>query len=109
MPRRAQTRTPPKPARDIFAKATKSVSKSGGDLERSGAGAAADDESGGMASFKGARSLGQPTLPAYPPRKDSGFLKTMCFNGFFGSVFLNLCALYWGCRFAGYGNKLPSQ
>jgi len=24
-------------------------------------------------------------------------------------VFLNLCRLYWGCRFAGYGNKLPSQ
>jgi hypothetical protein len=23
----------------------------------------------------------------------------------FGSVFLNFCALYWGCRFAGYGNK----
>jgi hypothetical protein len=26
-----------------------------------------------------------------------------------GSVFLNLCRLYWGCRFAGYGNKWPSQ
>jgi hypothetical protein len=23
----------------------------------------------------------------------------------FGSVFLNFCALDWGCRFAGYGNK----
>src|SRR5580693_1704708 len=31
MPRRAHTRTPPKPASDIFAKAIKSVSKSGGD------------------------------------------------------------------------------
>src|SRR5579872_3734882 len=52
MPRRAQTKTPPKPASDIFAKATKSVIKPGGDLEISGAVAAADDESGGMASFK---------------------------------------------------------
>ena len=26
-----------------------------------------------------------------------------------GTIFLNLCTLYWGCRFAGYGNKLPSQ
>jgi hypothetical protein len=26
-----------------------------------------------------------------------------------GSIFLNFCTLYWGCRFAGYGNKLPSQ
>jgi hypothetical protein len=24
-------------------------------------------------------------------------------------VFLNFCILYWRCRFAGYGNKLPPQ
>src|SRR5579864_7297410 len=43
MPRRAQTSTPPKPASDILAKATKSVIKLGGDLARSGAVTAADD------------------------------------------------------------------
>ena len=26
-----------------------------------------------------------------------------------GTVFLNHCPLYWDCRFAGYGNKLPSK
>ena len=26
-----------------------------------------------------------------------------------GPIFLQTCALYWGCRFAGYGNKWPSQ
>ena len=25
------------------------------------------------------------------------------------SVFRKLCPLYWGCRFAGYGNKRSSQ
>jgi hypothetical protein len=25
------------------------------------------------------------------------------------TVFLNLCPLYWERRFAGYGNKSPSQ
>jgi len=29
-----------------------------------------------------------------------------CFSG---TVFLNHCPLYWGCRLAGYGNKRPSQ
>jgi len=29
-----------------------------------------------------------------------------CFSG---TVFLNLCPLYWGCWLAGYGNKRPSQ
>jgi len=27
----------------------------------------------------------------------------------FGPIFLQNCTLYWGCRFAGYGNKWPSQ
>src|SRR6202000_455570 len=67
MPRRAQTRTPPKPASDILAKAIKSVKRSGGDLERSGAVAAAGEESGGMTSFKGRLRAGQPSLAAYPP------------------------------------------
>jgi len=26
-----------------------------------------------------------------------------------GPIFLQTCTLYWGCRFAGYGNKWPSQ
>ena len=26
-----------------------------------------------------------------------------------GPIFLKTCTLYWGCRFAGYGNKWPSQ
>src|ERR1700761_5438481 len=63
MPRRAQTRTPPKPASDILAKATNSVRRSGGDLTRSGAVAAAGDESGGMASFKGSAAERQPLFP----------------------------------------------
>jgi len=51
MPRRAQTRTPPKPASDIFAKATKSSISVGGDFKRSGASVAAGEESGGMDLF----------------------------------------------------------
>jgi len=27
----------------------------------------------------------------------------------FGPILLQTCTLYWGCRFAGYGNKWPSQ
>jgi len=27
----------------------------------------------------------------------------------FGPIFLQTCTLYWECRFAGYGNKWPSQ
>jgi len=30
-------------------------------------------------------------------------------SGAFGPIFLQNCTLYWGCRFAGYGNKWPSQ
>jgi hypothetical protein len=26
-----------------------------------------------------------------------------------GTVLVNHCPLYWGCRLAGYGNKSPSQ
>ena len=26
-----------------------------------------------------------------------------------GSIFSRICSLYWGCRFAGYGDKRPSQ
>src|ERR1700742_1779933 len=48
MPRRAQTRTPPKPASDILAKATKSVIRLGGEVEISGAAMAAGEESGGI-------------------------------------------------------------
>src|SRR6476619_5244990 len=49
MPRRAQTRTPPKPASDILAKATNSANRPGGfEVERTGAATAAGDESGDM-------------------------------------------------------------
>src|SRR3984885_5388708 len=49
MPRRAHTRTPPKPASDILANATNSAAKVGGDdVRRSGAGTAAGGESGGI-------------------------------------------------------------
>src|ERR1700744_4747433 len=48
MPRRAQTRTPPKPASDILAKAIKSVTRLGGEVEISGAVMAAGEESGGI-------------------------------------------------------------
>src|ERR1700722_7980398 len=51
MPRRAQTKTPPKPASDIFAKATKSSTRLGGDFERSGAAVAAGGDSGGIGQF----------------------------------------------------------
>src|SRR6516162_1232839 len=51
MPRRAQTKTPPKPASDILANATNNAIRVGGlavDIERSGAGMAAGGESGDM-------------------------------------------------------------
>src|SRR6185437_16805306 len=53
MPRRANTRTPPKPASDILANATNNANRpGGGDVGLAGAepetGTAAGDESGGM-------------------------------------------------------------
>src|SRR5579864_7994779 len=63
MPRRAQTSTPPKPASDILAKAIKSVRRPGGAVEIFGAVTAADDESEGMAPFKGRPVRGQPLFP----------------------------------------------
>src|SRR6516162_5453904 len=51
MPRRAQTKTPPKPASDILANATNNAIRVGGlavDFESSGAGMAAGGESGDM-------------------------------------------------------------
>jgi hypothetical protein len=49
MPRRAQTKTPPKPASDILANAMNSANRPGGvDVGSSGAGMAAGGESGGM-------------------------------------------------------------
>src|SRR5581483_950074 len=74
MSRRAHTSTPPKPASDILAKATKSVMRLGGDLEISGAVTAADDESGGMTSFKGRPVMGQPLIRHIHPSHPSGHL-----------------------------------
>jgi hypothetical protein len=45
--------------------------------------------------------------------KESGNLARKPDGGVFeadsGSIFSNICTLYWGGRFAGYGNKWPSQ
>src|ERR1700760_1074667 len=50
MLRRAHTKTPPKPASDILAKATNSATKpGGGDIEGAGARVATEGESEGMA------------------------------------------------------------
>src|SRR6516164_10656348 len=103
MPRLAQTKTPPKPTSDILANATNNAIRVGGlavDVERSGAGMAAGGESGGMArNLEGVpRRANQYSGDFHP---ESGLVLPK--GEVFGSVFLNFCALYWGCRFAGYG------
>src|SRR5205814_729565 len=107
MPRRAQTRTPPKPASDILANATNSSNRlgwfGGGLSRRSGAGTAAGGESEAMAeNLERQGGPGQPNLACSrafytPTGHDDGHQS--------GTIFLGTCTLYWGCRFAGYGNK----
>src|SRR6266702_1604594 len=107
MPRRAQTSTPPKPASDILANATNNSIRpgwfGGAKAGRSGDGTAAGGESEAMTqNLEWQSGRGQPNsacsraICAPKGRQDD-------------TVFLTACTLYWGCRFAGYGNKLPSQ
>src|SRR6266436_9850585 len=110
MPRRAQTRTPPKPASDILANAMNSALKPGGvDAGRSGAGTAAGGESGGMTRDLERRPRKANPYPACSSLVQARSGTRFTPNTLRGTVFLNFCTLYCECRFAGYGNKLPPQ
>jgi len=72
------------------------------DIERSGAGTAAGGESGDIVKNLECTPGRANQYSGVFTRKAGRFLPR---GEVFGSVFLNFCALYWGCRFAGYGDK----
>src|SRR5215475_2716088 len=104
MPRRAKASTPPKPASDILANARNSVMRPGAGVvlvDKGRSGAAGADE--GISE-----DIGRFRTPERPRPTQFGVFRpdlTDFSTGKSDTVFSIFCPLYWGCRFAGYGNK----
>src|SRR5690242_2133176 len=85
MPRRAQTKTPPKPASDILANAKNSSARPGGGggfgAEGSGSGAVAGWESGDMAASLERPFRGGQALPGGSMARKRGF-RALSFSTF---------------------------